>query len=116
MTLAKLRHDNCSFMALLKGAVLSDVLPVLGLFVVVGGVYFVSLLLNPMVTCRKCHGKPRPRGWLFSYAQHFCPRCEGTGLQARLGRKILDWFRTSAVDDDPSIAGRWPWNRQAPPN
>ena len=93
---------------------MSDAFPLILLGIIGIGVYVASCLFNPMVTCRKCRGQPRPRGWLFSYAHHLCPRCEGSGHQARLGRKLLDRLRKDAMDD-PDIAGRWPWNRQAPP-
>jgi Zn finger protein HypA/HybF involved in hydrogenase expression len=52
--------------------------------------YYFSLRRNPWVTCRRCHGKPRKQGWLFSHAHHTCPRCQGTGQQIRLGRRLLD--------------------------
>jgi hypothetical protein len=26
---------------------------------------------------------------VFSYAHHVCPKCDGTGQQVRLGRKLL---------------------------
>jgi len=65
------------------------VLAVLVLVVIVIGGYYLSLVFNPMVKCSKCHGKPRPQGWVFSYAHHVCPKCDGTGQQVRLGRKLL---------------------------
>src|SRR5215217_2483812 len=67
------------------GTVLSDAFPLVLLGIIGIGVYVASCLFNPMVTCRKCRGQPRPRGWLFSHAHHLCPRCEGSGHQARLG-------------------------------
>jgi len=68
-------------------------LEALGLFLIVmvliGG-YYVSLIRNPWVICSKCHGQPKLKGGLFSYAHHTCPRCEGTGQELRLGRKLLN--------------------------
>jgi hypothetical protein len=61
-------------------------------FVVVAvliGFYILSLLFNPWVKCSRCHGKPRPRGLVFSYAHHVCPKCGGTGHQMRFGRKLF---------------------------
>ena len=53
------------------------------------GVYYLSLTRSPWTECSRCHGKPRSRGWLFSYAQSVCPKCQGTGLQLRLGRRVF---------------------------
>ena len=94
---------------------LSDAFPLVLLGIIGIGVYVASCLFNPMVTCRKRRGQPRPRGWLFSNAHHLCPKCEGTGHQARLGRKLLDRLRGECAKGDPDITRRWPWTRQAPP-
>jgi DnaJ-class molecular chaperone len=64
----------------------------LGGFVIVAvliGFYVVSLLFNPWVKCSKCKGKPRPRGWVFGYAHHVCPKCGGKGHQVRFGRRLF---------------------------
>ncbi len=64
----------------------------LGAFVIVVAlilVYVASLHFNPMVKCSKCHGKPRPRAWVFGYAHHVCPKCNGTGHQVRFGRRLF---------------------------
>ena len=53
------------------------------------GVYIVSLYLNPFVDCSRCKGKPKQKGWMFSYAKHVCDKCGGSGLQMRLGRRFL---------------------------
>jgi hypothetical protein len=66
--------DFLVFLAILAGAM---------------GIYYVSLRLNPWVECSKCHGQPRPRGWFFGYAHHFCSKCEGTGHQLRFGRRLF---------------------------
>ncbi len=52
-------------------------------------VYVVSLKLNPYVRCSRCKGNPRIKAWLFGYAHHTCPKCQGTGQQLRFGRKLL---------------------------
>jgi DnaJ-class molecular chaperone len=64
----------------------------LGGFVIVAvliGFYVVSLIFNPWVKCSKCKGKPRPRGWVFGYAHHVCPKCGGKGHQVRFGRRLF---------------------------
>jgi DnaJ-class molecular chaperone len=61
----------------------------LALVLLVVGIYVVSLLFNPWVTCSKCKGKPRPRAWVFGYAHHVCPKCNGTGQQVRFGRRLF---------------------------
>ena len=61
----------------------------LALVLLVVGFYVVSLLFNPWVTCSKCKGKPRPRALVFGYAHHVCPKCNGTGQQVRLGRRLF---------------------------
>ena len=66
--------DYLVFLAILAGAM---------------AIYYVSLRLNPWVECSKCHGQPRPRGWFFGYAHHFCSKCEGTGHQLRFGRRLF---------------------------
>jgi hypothetical protein len=53
------------------------------------GFYVASLHFNPWVKCSKCHGKPRPRAWVFSYAHKVCPKCDGTGQQLRFGRRLF---------------------------
>ena len=53
------------------------------------GVYYVSLTRNPWEECSKCHGKPRTQGWLFTRAHRVCPKCQGTGQQLRLGRRVF---------------------------
>jgi DnaJ-class molecular chaperone len=57
------------------------------------GAYVLSLYLNPWVTCSRCKGKPRPRAWVFGYAHHVCPKCQGTGQQRRLGSRLLGFGR-----------------------
>jgi len=52
--------------------------------------YYVSLILHPYARCRRCGGKPRKQGGIFTYSHRVCPRCAGTGQEPRLGRK---WFK-----------------------
>jgi DnaJ-class molecular chaperone len=61
----------------------------LALVLLVVGFYVVSLIFNPWVKCSKCHGKARPRAWVFGYAHHVCPKCDGTGQQLRFGRRLF---------------------------
>lgn len=55
----------------------------------IGGAYYLSLSRNPWAVCSKCHGKPRTQGWVFSRAHRICPKCQGTGQQLRLGRRVF---------------------------
>lgn len=48
-----------------------------------------SLWINPWVKCSRCGGNPKKKGFLFSNAHHFCPKCKGTGQQLRFGRKVF---------------------------
>jgi DnaJ-class molecular chaperone len=51
--------------------------------------YVASLWLNPWARCSRCKNRPKIKGWVFSYAHHVCPKCEGSGQQLRLGRKLF---------------------------
>jgi DnaJ-class molecular chaperone len=64
-------------------------LGVLAVVLILIGGYVLSLYLNPYTTCSKCRGNSRLRGWMFSHTRHYCPKCKGTGLTVRLGRKLL---------------------------
>ena len=55
--------------------------------VVVG--YLLSLKLNPYVRCSRCRNRPKMKGWVFRGAHHVCPKCQGTGQQLRLGRRLI---------------------------
>ena len=61
---------------------------VLVLVLLIAG-YVLSLKLNPWVRCSRCKNQPKRKAWLFGYAHHVCPKCQGTGQQLRLGRKLL---------------------------
>jgi DnaJ-class molecular chaperone len=62
----------------LEALVLVVILVLLG-----GAFYYVSLKLNPWMTCPKCHGQPRIKSWVFDKAHHTCPKCDGTGRVVR---------------------------------
>ena len=64
-------------------------LEVAGLILLVILVYGLSLKWNPYVRCSRCKGQARIKGWVFRNAQHVCPKCNGTGRQPRLGRRIF---------------------------
>jgi DnaJ-class molecular chaperone len=86
------RRRICDSIMLVKGRRTEDTvtgLLVLLLIAIVIGGYVTSLKLNPWVKCSNCQGKQRKHGWVFSRAHHNCPKCGGTGRQARLGRKLL---------------------------
>jgi DnaJ-class molecular chaperone len=51
--------------------------------------YWVSLKINPYVTCSRCKNNPRRKGLIFGYAHRVCPKCQGTGQQPRWGSKYL---------------------------
>ena len=51
--------------------------------------YLVSLKLNPWVRCSRCKNKPKIKGWMFGYAHHVCPKCQGSGQQLRFGRRFI---------------------------
>lgn len=51
--------------------------------------YLISLRLRPYVTCRRCHGVGKVRGFFFSWARDFCPKCGGDGIVPRLGSYLL---------------------------
>jgi DnaJ-class molecular chaperone len=55
----------------------------------IGGGYVLSLKLNPWVKCSKCKNNPKIKGWVYNHAHHVCPKCQGSGQQLRLGRKVL---------------------------
>lgn len=47
--------------------------------------YLVSVRMNPRIACRKCDGKGRFNGWLFTWVWHFCHHCAGKGAGIRWG-------------------------------
>jgi len=70
-----------------------NLLTVVGIILLVFFGYYVSLILHPMARCTRCHGKPRSKGAVFSYAHRTCSRCAGTGQEPRLGRKLFHMDR-----------------------
>jgi hypothetical protein len=65
---------------------------ILGIAVVVivlAVAYRVSLWLLPYVTCRRCDGTGKVRGFFFSWGRDFCPKCGGDGIVPRLGTCLL---------------------------
>jgi len=71
------------------GPGVTTVTEAIAVLVLLTGAYVVSLKLNPWVRCSNCKNKPKIKGWVFSYAHHVCPKCQGTGQQLRFGRKLL---------------------------
>lgn len=51
--------------------------------------YGISLHVHPMTKCRRCDGKARHRGAVFTYATRACRKCEGTGRVPRLGVRLF---------------------------
>lgn len=62
---------------------------VIVILVIVIGAYVLTLKFNPWVICTRCKNKPKIKGWVFNYAHHTCPKCQGTGQQLRFGRRLL---------------------------
>ena len=61
---------------------------ILVLVILIGG-YVLSLKLNPWVRCSRCNNNPKRKGWVFGYAHHICPKCQGTGQQPRFGSRLI---------------------------
>jgi len=66
-----------------------EVLGLIGLGVLVATGYWVSLRVRPYVTCRRCRGTGKVRGFFFAWARNFCPKCDGYGVVPRLGICLL---------------------------
>jgi hypothetical protein len=65
------------------------VLGLIGLGALLAAGYWISLRVRPYVTCRRCHGAGKVRGFFFAWARDFCPKCGGYGIVPRLGTCLL---------------------------
>ncbi|MEV6527723.1 hypothetical protein AB0M43_37965 [Longispora sp. NPDC051575] len=56
--------------------------------------YLLKCTVSPFGRCRRCSGTRRT-GRKFARP---CPRCDGTGLRQRLGRRLIVWARSEYRD------------------
>lgn len=61
---------------------------IVGLALLAGVAYVVSLHRHPYVTCRSCGGSGRHHGWMFPRAYRACGRCGGSPRR-RLGTVLF---------------------------
>ncbi|WP_232510853.1 hypothetical protein [Micromonospora maris] len=47
--------------------------------------------MSPWGRCRRCHGRRSHRTAIGT--RRDCPRCDGTGIRVRIGRRIADYIR-----------------------
>jgi hypothetical protein len=69
----------------------STYLPALVLLaaVVFGVIYWGSLHLHPLTSCRECGGSGRHHGAVYHRAFRPCRKCRGTGRKLRYGTRFL---------------------------
>lgn len=48
---------------------------------------------SPFGRCRRCHGAGRLRQPIARRLTRLCPRCDGTGINQRIGRRIYEHLR-----------------------
>jgi hypothetical protein len=51
--------------------------------------YGYSLRVNPTRPCWRCRGRGRFKGWFWTYGDHACPACDGSGRRERWGRRFI---------------------------
>jgi hypothetical protein len=54
--------------------------------------YVYNCYAHPFAEHRRCHGTGRIP-YLFGRGWRFCPRCQGTGLRLRIGRRLWNHAR-----------------------
>ncbi|TCB95813.1 hypothetical protein E0H26_18600 [Micromonospora zingiberis] len=54
--------------------------------------YLILCSVSPWERCRRCHGARSHRTAIGT--RRDCPRCDGTGIRVRIGRRLLDYIRT----------------------
>jgi hypothetical protein len=47
--------------------------------------YFASIRLHPRIACRKCKGRGRFSGFIYTWAWRWCRKCLGSGRKVRWG-------------------------------
>ncbi|MEV6694376.1 hypothetical protein AB0M35_23170 [Micromonospora sp. NPDC051196] len=58
--------------------------------------YLAVCAASPWGRCRHCRGARYHRTTIGT--RRDCPRCDGTGIQVRLGRRLIDHIRTEYRD------------------
>ncbi|MFY1657073.1 hypothetical protein [Micromonospora sp. WMMD1274] len=54
--------------------------------------YLAVCVASPWGRCRRCHGRRYHRTTIGT--RRDCRRCDGTGIQVRLGRRLINYIRT----------------------
>ncbi|MGW1059296.1 hypothetical protein [Micromonospora rubida] len=54
--------------------------------------YLAVCAVSPWGRCGRCHGARSHRTAIGT--RRNCPRCDGTGIRVRTGRRLLDYIRT----------------------
>ena len=47
--------------------------------------YFASIRLHPRINCRKCRGRGRFTGFIYTWTWRWCHKCLGSGRKVRWG-------------------------------
>jgi Zn finger protein HypA/HybF involved in hydrogenase expression len=55
--------------------------------------YAAVCVALPFGRCRRCRGTGRRYSSLSRRLYRYCPRCDGTGLRVRLGRRVWEYLR-----------------------
>ncbi|MEU8188065.1 hypothetical protein [Micromonospora carbonacea] len=58
--------------------------------------YLAVCAVSPWGRCRRCHGHRSHRTTIGT--RRDCPRCDGTGIRVRTGRRLLDHIRIEYRD------------------
>lgn len=53
--------------------------------------YLILCAASPWGRCRRCHGRRSHRTTIGT--RRDCPRCDGTGIRPRVGRRIAEYIR-----------------------
>jgi DnaJ-class molecular chaperone len=56
------------------------------------GLYAITCAVMPWGQCHKCHGDKRIPTRSGRGRARKCPRCRGTGIRLRLGRRVFNYF------------------------
>lgn len=60
--------------------------------------YLITCMIWPFGPCRRCHGEGKLRSPVSRRTSRYCPRCHHTGLRLRIGRRVINRFRTIRTD------------------
>nr|WP_307826308.1 hypothetical protein [Micromonospora humida] len=61
--------------------------------------YLILCAVSPWGRCRRCHGRRSHRTAIGT--RRDCPRCDGTGIRVRTGRRLIDHIRAEYRDGHP---------------